>query len=610
MARRSPCCESDCKENTMRRALGLAAALTALAVTGPAAAEAATITTEVGIGPQGPFYEIYYEAAPGEDNDLIVYEDLSGNLTFNDLVPLSGDCSPGLPGAPTDTTARTCPAAAVTHLSVAVGDGDNEVQAPGSDHALEISGLGAEHNSFDGSPHDDVLIGSNNDDQLKGQNGADVIVGNGGSDDLYGHGGNDDLQGGAGTDLMQGGEGGDDMSGGAGSDTVDYYDAARDFGVSVNLDLLANDGADLEHDNVNIDVENVLGTDHADTLTAHPADVTNGLFGRGGHDELSGGGGHDTTLAGGAGIDQIAGGNGNDLLYGGPGPDTLSGGTDNDVLSGEEENDYLVGGPGADVQFGGTGQDTANYASSSVPVTVDLDGVADDGAVGENDRVGGDVERISGGSAGDTLAGNDLANVIRGGSGDDEIVGNGGGDELYGEYGVDTLRSADGAIDTVFCGPDTDSFQADGLDILSGCETNLSPAPANPGQPADPGQPANPGQPPQPAQAAAPVIAQRIGIAPRRLRLSRRGVARLRLTCPPGAGQQCAGTLRLKRGRRTLAARRFSIAAGKSGSVSVRLSRRARRAIPRPGLSVRVVVSARDSALLSTQTLRILPGQR
>jgi Ca2+-binding RTX toxin-like protein len=596
-------------ENIMRRALGLAAAVIAVTLTGPAAAEAATITTEVGIGPQGPYYEVYYQAAPGEDNDLIVYENLSGSLIFNDVVPVSGDCSPGVPGSPSDTTGRTCPAAGLTHLSVAVGDGDNEVIAVGSDHALRISGLGAEHNSFDGSPHDDVLIGSNNDDQLMGQNGSDEIVGNGGSDDLFGHGGNDDLLGGTGTDRMKGGEGGDDMSGGAGSDTVDYDDAARDSGVSVDLDGLADDGADLEHDNVNIDVENVLGTQHSDTLTAPAGDVTNGLIGRGGHDELSGGGGDDTTLAGGDGIDQIAGGDGNDLLYGGPGIDTLSGGADNDVLSGDEDNDFLIGGPGADVQFGGTGQDTANYSLSSVPVTVDLDGVADDGAAGENDRVGGDVERISGGSAADNLVGNDLANVIRGGSGDDEIVGNGGGDELMGDYGLDTVRSADGVIDTVFCGPDSDSFEADGVDILSACETNLSPPPASPGQPADPGQPASPGQPTQPAQPAPPAT-PRIGISPRRLRLSRKGVARLRLRCPADAREHCAGTLRLKRGRRTLAARRFSIAEGKSGSVSVRLSRGTRRAIPRTGFRTRVVVSAPDSALLSTQTLRIMPAQR
>ena len=74
-----------------------------------------------------------------------------------------------------------------------------------------------------------------------------------------------------------------------------------------------------------------------------------------------------------------------------------------------------------------------------------LDGVANDGSAGENDRVKADVENIIGGTAVDTLTGNTLDNVI---------------------------TSRDGVADSVTCGTGNDTVNADMLDnVAADCET-------------------------------------------------------------------------------------------------------------------------------------------
>ena len=84
------------------------------------------------------------------------------------------------------------------------------------------------------------------------------------------------------------------------------------------------------------------------------------------------------------------------------------------------------------------GVDWLNYDRASVGVTVDLDGVADDGAecpgvACEGDNAGADIENLSGGDADDTLIGTDGPNVMEGDGGTDTIEGLGGDDELLGD---------------------------------------------------------------------------------------------------------------------------------------------------------------------------------
>lgn len=166
-----------------------------------------------------------------------------------------------------------------------------------------------------------------------------------------------------------------------------------------------------------------------------------------GNDSFSGAGG--TTATGTALTSSISvfGGAGNDTLRGGAGADTLSGGEGNDIFSSGTDPD------GADTFNGGVGTDTVDYSARTASVTVTIDGVANDGAVGEQDNVAIDVENVTGG------LGNDM---ITGGAGDNVLTGGAGNDTLAGGLGADTLNGGVGD-DTFNCGTSTD-----GADIMAG----------------------------------------------------------------------------------------------------------------------------------------------
>ena len=97
-------------------------------------------------------------------------------------------------------------------------------------------------------------------------------------------------------------------------------------------------------------------------------------------------------------------------------------------LDGGTDDDLLTGGTGADSLTGGGGSDYASYATRAGAVTADLDGLADDGAPGENDTIATDVETLIGGNANDTLTGNGNDNGLDGGPGADTLNGGAGND--------------------------------------------------------------------------------------------------------------------------------------------------------------------------------------
>ena len=138
-------------------------------------------------------------------------------------------------------------------------------------------------------------------------------------------------------------------------------------------------------------------------------------------------------------VENIVGGSGNDDLTGSAVANNITGGPGVDNLIGLDADDLLEGGTGADVMEGDLGVDTASYSSRPSAVTVTIDGAANDGATGEGDNVKTDVENLIGGSAGDNLTGSPSANVIRGGTGNDSITGLAGDDTEYGEDGTDTF---------------------------------------------------------------------------------------------------------------------------------------------------------------------------
>ncbi len=282
-----------------------------------------------------------------------------------------------------------------------------------------IRGLGGLDNLI-GDNGPDFLYGGTENDTLQGGNGNDQLFGEANDDNLNGSFDNDALTGGPGNDVEIGASGNDTFLEGAtpnGNDTLDgQFDldtvsyAARTARVVVDPDGVADDGdpAASEHDNVTAAVENLTG------------------------------------------------GAGNDNLTGSASPNSLIGNLGADNLIGLDGGDLLMGGLGTDVMEGDLGTDTASYASHTAGVVVTIDGVANDGATGENDNVKTDVENLVGGSGNDSLTASGAPNVIHGGGGNDWIAGGLGDDDEYGDNGNDTFTegAATNGADDFFGGAD------------------------------------------------------------------------------------------------------------------------------------------------------------
>jgi hypothetical protein len=164
----------------------------------------------------------------------------------------------------------------------------------------------------------------------------------------------------------------------------------------------------------------------------------------------------------------ILGTEGDDVLPGTPLADSIYGRGGNDILLGAAGEDELDGGPGADGISGGPDRDSVSYAGA--PVSVTLDGVADDGAAGEGDNVAPDVEDVFGTEGPDNLVGSAAENTLDGNGGNDTISGGPGSDGLFGGEGNDEIDSRDGSADRVDCGPGEDTALYDANDVVRDCE--------------------------------------------------------------------------------------------------------------------------------------------
>ncbi len=188
-----------------------------------------------------------------------------------------------------------------------------------------------------------------------------------------------------------------------------------------------DDGESGEADDVQEDVENLIGGSHAsgDTLTGNDG---------------------SNTITGGAGTDSISGGLAAASCSG-----------DVDVLSGGDGNDtFLMGSVSdcGDEVNGGAGTDKVDYQYRTAALTITVDGSANDGLASEADNLKTDVEVIVGGTAADTITGGTGNETIHGGAGNDVISGGAGNDTLIGNAGDDTLNGAAG----------DDLFEAEGDD--------------------------------------------------------------------------------------------------------------------------------------------------
>jgi len=246
----------------------------------------------------------------------------------------------------------------------------------------------------------DDITGGSAADVLVGDDKANTLTGGGGDDTLRGGGAADVLLGDAGNDTLDGGLAGDTLTGGDGTDLLSY--ALRTAAVTVDLTATtATQGEAGENDKIDT-VENVQGGAGDDALRGSP--VANELRGGAGNDTVSGGAG--ATVA-----------------------DVLDGGTQ-----------------------ATTGGDTVDYADRTDALNVSLDGMANDGATGENDAVT-DIENVTTGAGADTITASAAVNVISSGA------------------GTDNVNSRDIVADTVNCGADADTLTGDRLDVVTACET-------------------------------------------------------------------------------------------------------------------------------------------
>jgi len=310
--------------------------------------------------------------------------------------------------------------------------------------------------------------------EIWGDAGNDSITASGWIEFLHGGDGNDTLvtsdkycdrfYGDAGDDTFKSSEklscygANQAPQGGAGSDTFDFSNRSESVSATASSAQFAG-------------IENFIGGSGSDTLTGDGG--PNRLVGGAGNDVLSGLGGDDVFDPG-TGRDSIGGGDGSDTVtYGtrtapvslsddgaatsgqsgendtiGTDVENMSGGRGSDTLRGNQGDNVLHGGYGvvSDTIIGGGGNDTVSYTARFEPLTVTLnDGIANDGAAGENDALSG-IANVIGGYGNDTITGTDASidkfsvassgrNLLIGGPGDDTLNGLSGNDTLLG-YGI------------------------------------------------------------------------------------------------------------------------------------------------------------------------------
>jgi Ca2+-binding RTX toxin-like protein len=227
-------------------------------------------------------------------------------------------------GAGTDTysTGGSYTQSAAIRLDGLANDGLN---CPGS--ACAGNNIAADFEVVDGSPANELIVGDADPEVLIGGSGIDIIKGLGGDDTIRNQdsprtsGRPNTFFGGPGDDLLYASVGAaDTFLGGGGFDTVSF--TMLTAGVVVTLDDLPNDGTPGMDADVADDIERIIGTGYADTITGNAADNT--ILGGPGPDSLFGLGGNDTLLGQG-GNDNVNGGGGTDTCAQGGGTGTITG---------------------------------------------------------------------------------------------------------------------------------------------------------------------------------------------------------------------------------------------------------------------------------------------
>jgi serralysin len=418
------------------------------------------------------------------------------------LVDDNGDAVTELAGEGSDeirTSLASYNLAAAANVENLTGTSAGGQTLTGNDVANLISG-GAGNDTIDGLGESDILAGGSGGDNIQGGAGDDNIysgqvspdfvypqVNSAGPFPLLDTGAEvDTLSGGAGSDVFFAGYG-DNVDGGTEEDSLNISFQGATAGVHANFLELAAGGSTTIGGGTITGVEHVLwieGSEYDDDITAFGNDRFAPIYGRGGNDHIEGDhgtgiiyggdgndvidrtfGGFSFASYGDSGDDTIIGGGLGENIYGGDGNDSLSGNGGSDRLEGGIGNDFLDGGAASDTMIGGTGDDiyVVNLVAG-MQIGQPGDSVTELAGEGTDQiRTGlasysmaavANVENLTGtGSAGQTLTGNNLDNIIDGGLGADTMIGGAGNDiylidnagdsmtELAGE-GTDEARTA------------------------------------------------------------------------------------------------------------------------------------------------------------------------
>jgi len=257
--------------------------------------------------------------ATNKDDTIITStaNNVINTLAGNDII--FGSCGTDTlnAGADTDTLDySTLPIAFATDPGVTVALASTATKAACAGATDTLSGF-------------ENLNGSNGVDTLGGDGLNNIINGNAGNDIINAGGGNDTLNGGAGIDAINGEDGNDivlvntindandNINGGAGTDTLNasaYSFTFFGFPIGVNVNLSASTYGSFFFNGTITGVENVTGSNAADTITGDAG--ANVINSGGGNDIVNGGGGNDTIDTG-TGTDTITASTGNDTIDGG-----------------------------------------------------------------------------------------------------------------------------------------------------------------------------------------------------------------------------------------------------------------------------------------------------
>ena len=317
-----------------------------------------------------------------------------------------------------------------------------------------ITGSDTNGDDITGNSEDNVLKGLSGDDIISGKEGDDEIDGGLDNDTLYGGKDQDTLYGSFGDDFLEGGLGNDILDGGAGTDVISYEGAQNSVDIHLDTGIATGDGVDSI-----LDIENVIGSDYADTITGN--DAANTIFG-GAEDDTIYGGKQDDTLYGDDGADTISGGEGIDKIYGGDSQDPSVDVSDQDMASYQD----VSSGVGVTIDMSKDNSTPLNAKVSNDGYnSVDyLYGIENIQGSNSKDFIKGDSEAnyLLGEADKDTLYGGDGADTLDGGIGDDTLRGDLGNDTLIGGEGIDT---SDYSSETVAVKVDLANYDGDGYNV-------------------------------------------------------------------------------------------------------------------------------------------------